>query len=67
MLAVAFEGGDTIMEDAERRKMKVTYEDFQKVTRTIVMRLRQQEESIEEGNMLLIWQVCTIQMKLDNV
>ena len=38
------------MEDAERKKMKLTYEDFQKVTRTIVMRLRQQEESIEEGN-----------------
>ena len=50
------------MEDAERKKMKVTYEDFQKVTRTIVMRLQQQEESIEEGNMLLIQQVCTIQI-----
>eukprot|EP00250_Pteridium_aquilinum_P008956 c18338_g1_i1 orf=152-2668(+) len=41
-------GGDATMDEAEKKKMKVTYEDFQKVTRALVLRLRQQEESMEE-------------------
>jgi hypothetical protein len=56
ILSLDIEGGDTAMEDAERKKMKLTYEEFQKVTRAIVMRLRQQEENAEEGNMRQIWQ-----------
>ncbi|KAH7428831.1 hypothetical protein KP509_09G019700 [Ceratopteris richardii] len=42
--------GDVTMDDqAEKKKMKVTYEDFQKVTRAIVIRLRQVEESADDG------------------
>ncbi|KAI5077419.1 hypothetical protein GOP47_0007243 [Adiantum capillus-veneris] len=42
------DGDATMHEQGEKRKMKVTYEDFQKVTRAIVIRLRQQEESVED-------------------
>ncbi|KAJ7516860.1 hypothetical protein O6H91_21G001800 [Diphasiastrum complanatum] len=42
---------DENMQDADerqRKKMKVTYEQFQKVTHSLVLRLRQHEESLQE-------------------
>eukprot|EP00249_Psilotum_nudum_P000716 c12813_g1_i1 orf=555-2558(+) len=36
-------------QDKDKRKMKVTYEQFQKITRAFVMHLRQREDSVQEG------------------
>ncbi|MCO5597380.1 hypothetical protein L7F22_051456 [Adiantum nelumboides] len=42
------DGDATMPDQGDKRKMKVTYEDFQKVTRAIVIRLRQKEDSGED-------------------
>ncbi|XP_024525254.1 DNA replication licensing factor MCM6 [Selaginella moellendorffii] len=35
-------------DEAQKKKMKVSYEQFQKITRALVLRLRQHEESLQE-------------------
>lgn len=39
-------------EDAQAKKMKITFEQFQKVTRALVMHLRQKEDSQPDGILL---------------
>jgi hypothetical protein len=35
--------------EPQKKKVAVTFEQFQKVTRALVMHLRQHEDSVEEG------------------